>query len=215
MTPGPRLSRESPGHGNQETVYLRGLNRWQADHQREDLADLHVECYEQAQGEEYRSREEFLRRLVNDVQRPGFDLVLAEQDTLVGCTFGFPVDRNGSWWRGFRGRLPQDVERLTASGHVFVVAELMVHPYHQHQGVGLRLLQELLTWQHATLGVILLDPANDAAGAASRSWGWQEIGEVRMAPGAPVLRVLTRPVDQRTSARPSTLAHDSHSQRPE
>ncbi|GAA3083454.1 hypothetical protein GCM10020000_82010 [Streptomyces olivoverticillatus] len=49
-------------------VYLRGLSRWQAEDQREDLADLYVESADTEPGEEYRSRESFLRRLADDVR---------------------------------------------------------------------------------------------------------------------------------------------------
>ncbi|WP_406505627.1 hypothetical protein [Streptomyces sp. NBC_00212] len=40
-----------------------------------------------------------------------------------------PVRRDGTWWRGFHGPLPQRIEQLTASGHVFAITEIVVHPH--------------------------------------------------------------------------------------
>ena len=67
---------------------LRRINRWQAEKQREDLADLSVECCSVEPGQEFRHREEFVRRLVADARHPGFDMLLAETATLVGFVFG-------------------------------------------------------------------------------------------------------------------------------
>ncbi|MGW2829614.1 hypothetical protein [Streptomyces sp. NPDC001286] len=50
-----------------DTVRLRRLNRWQAEGLREDLADLYVESTTTLPGEEFRGRQEFLRRLADGV----------------------------------------------------------------------------------------------------------------------------------------------------
>ena len=91
-----------------DTVRLRRLNRWQAEGLREDLADLYVESSVTPPGEEFRGRQEFLRRLTDGVKLPGFDMLVAEARSLTGCVFGFPVPRDGSWWEGFDGPLPQN-----------------------------------------------------------------------------------------------------------
>lgn len=120
---------ESPKPSAMDTVRLRRLNRWQAEGLREDLADLYVESTTTPPGEEFRGRQEFLRRLADGVKRPGFDMLVAEARSLTGCVFGVPVPRDGSWWQGFGGPLPQNLEQLTASGHVFAILETVVHPH--------------------------------------------------------------------------------------
>ncbi|MEV6586877.1 GNAT family N-acetyltransferase [Streptomyces acidicola] len=178
-------------------VFLRRLSRWQADGDREELADLYVAAYEEPPGEEYRNRERFLARLAEDVQRPRFDMVAADDedgddDEPAGLAYGYPLHRDGSWWRGFVGVLPDEVEELTASGKVFALAELMVLPEHHRRGIGGRLLERLLSASGAELAVVLLDPANTVARAAFEAWGWDALGELRPATGDSVLHVLTR-----------------------
>jgi hypothetical protein len=181
---------------------------------REELADLYVESCTTAPGEGYRGREEFLRRLAEDVRRPGFDMLIAHEASLAGCAFGAPVGRDGSWWEGFVGALPENLEQLTASGHVFAVSEIMVHPHERDQGLACRLQQGLLADQNASVGATMLDRANTAAFAAFLSWGWQEVGEV-LGTGSTSLCVLVMRIGERTAGIPDGLAHDAGTQPPE
>jgi GNAT superfamily N-acetyltransferase len=193
-----------------ETV-LRRLNRWQAEKQR----DLSVECCGLQAGEEFHHREQFKHRLVADSRHPGFDMLIAETtQTLVGFVFGVPVDRDGSWWQGFVGVLPPYIEQLTASGHVFAITDLVVHPYLRHHGVARRLQERLLGDHQASLGVALVDQADRVAHAAVLSWGWQEVGELCRTPEQARYRVVTLPVGERTAAVPGGLVHNSRTQRP-
>lgn len=204
-------------------VRLRRLNRWQAETLREDLADLYVESSHAQAGQEYRGREAFLRRLTGDIRRAGFALLIAEDSAFAGCAYGFPVPREGTWWRGFDGVLPQSVEQLTASGHVFAITEIVVHPHTDEQDLARRLQQRLLADHHASLGATLVDQADVPAYDAFRSWGWQDIGAVRrpsdptvLRPRAPVLlRAMVFPLGPRTIARPDGLAHENRTQRPD
>ncbi|WP_327695630.1 GNAT family N-acetyltransferase [Streptomyces sp. NBC_00459] len=178
-------------------VFFRRLSRWQADGDREELADLYVAAYEEPPGEEYRNRERFLARLAEDVQRPGFDMVAADDqdgddDEPAGMAYGYPLHRDGSWWRGFVGVVPDKAEELTASGKVFVVGDLMVLPEHRRRGIGSRLQERLLAAGDAELAVVLLDPDNAGARAAFRAWGWEGLGELRPGTGDAVLQVLAR-----------------------
>ncbi|WP_206336155.1 hypothetical protein [Streptomyces torulosus] len=204
-------------------VRLRRLNRWQAETLREDLADLYVESSRARAGREYRSREAFLRRLTGDIRRPGFALLIAEDTAFAGCAYGFPVPREGTWWRGFDGNLPQGVEQLTASGHVFAITEILVHPHCGDGDLARRLQQRLLGDNHASLGATLVDPADAPARDAFLSWGWQDIGAVHRQSdptvhrlSAPVpLRAMVLPLGPHTAAHPDGLAHENRTQRPD
>ncbi|CAL9480733.1 hypothetical protein SUDANB106_03059 [Streptomyces sp. enrichment culture] len=186
------------------------------------MADLYVESSRAQAGEEYRGREAFLRRLTGDIRRPGFALLIAEDPALAGCAYGFPVQREGTWWRGFDGPLTQSVEQLTASGHVFAITEIVVHPHTDDRGLARRLQQRLLAGQHVSLGATLVDQADSAVLDAFLSWGWQDIGVIRrpsapavLRPSDPVrLRALVLPLGPRAAARPDGLAHESRTQRP-
>lgn len=191
---------------------LRRLNRWQAEELREDLADLYMESCATPPGWEHRGRKDFLRRLTHDTWRPGFTMLTFEASNLVGCAFGFPVRRDGSWWTGFRGTLPQDVEQLTASGQVFAVSGIVVRPSERCHGLADRLQELLLADHRALLGATLVDRTHRAACAGFRSRGWRDIGLVYRPPGPTVLRALVLPLGERTAARPGGLAHHARIQ---
>ncbi|MGA5203334.1 hypothetical protein [Streptomyces variegatus] len=222
------LRREPPrGEGSTPTpahaVRLRRLNRWQAETLREDLADLYVESSRAQAGQEYRGREAFLRRLTGAIRQAGFALLIGEDTAFAGCAYGFPVPREGTWWRGFDGALPQSVEQLTASGHVFAIIEIVVHPHTDDQGLARRLQERLLADHHASLGATLVDQADAPARDAFLSRGWQDIGAIRrppdptvLRPPAPaLLRALVLPLEPRTTARTDGLAHENRTQRPD
>lgn len=126
-----------------------------------------------------------------------------------------PTRPEATWWQGFDGALPQSVEQLTASGHVFAITELVVHPHAQNQGLARRLQERLLAEHHASLGVTLVDQSDSAAVYAFLAWGWHDIGEVRRPSDPAVLRALVLPLGPRTAARPDGLGHDSRTQRHE
>ncbi|MEU9955796.1 hypothetical protein [Streptomyces sp. NPDC050982] len=188
-------------------VYLRRLSRWQAEQQRAAVADVHVTAYRGAAGAEYRDRQGFLDRFEQHVQRTGFDMMVADAGGLVGCAYGFRVERTGEWWSDFRGELPTDIEELTASGRTFLLAELMVLPAHRRLGVATLLGERLLARLDADLVVAAVDlerpddegsdggeggdggrgdggsrPAN-AAQETVRAWGWSRLG--LLAPHSP------------------------------
>jgi GNAT superfamily N-acetyltransferase len=178
-----------------DDVHVRPLDRWQADDHREELADLFVQCYPPVPGEEFQRRQDFLDRLMNDVQREGFVMLIAETAHPVGCAYGYPVDRQGAWWPQFEHGLPPEVEQLTAAGKVFALAYVMVHPHHRHHAVGRDLYRQLLTDQDATLGALLLNHSDTASADLFRSWGWQNIGVAPATTTEPAFLGMTRPLD--------------------
>ncbi|MEI5098487.1 hypothetical protein RB200_07160 [Streptomyces sp. PmtG] len=191
-------------------VRLRRVNRWLVEDLRQDLADLYVASCGTDPGEEYRSpsREDFLNRLTDDVRRPGFAMVIAETDGLVGCVFGFPVPGDGFWWLGFDGALPRSIEQLTRSDRVFAITNILVRPHPQVQGRDLarRLQGRVLTDHQASLGTTLVDQADRRALQSFRSWGWQDLGEIWRPTGHTMFRVLVLPLGERTVARLEGLA---------
>ncbi len=142
-------------------VYLRRLSRWQAEQQRDAVADVYVGAYRSPAGAERRDRHGFLTRLEQHVQHTGFDMVVADKAGTVGCAYGFRVPRTGEWWPDLQEQLPADVEELTASGHAFLLAELMVLPDHRRHGIATRLVERLLIRLEADLVVATADHYGD------------------------------------------------------
>jgi GNAT superfamily N-acetyltransferase len=192
-----------------DAVLLRRVNRWQAQAVSGELADLYVDSRDTSPHEAYRppGRQDFLNRLTAEIRRPGFAMVIAETDGLVGCAFGFPVRSDGFWWLGFDGALPRSIEQLTESGGVFAITDILVRPHPRDQDVARRLQERLLTGRQAALGATLVDRFDRPALAAFRSWGWLDVGEIWRPISATLLRVLVLPVGERTAARLEGLGH--------
>jgi hypothetical protein len=197
---------QKPGDGEPSAiapVRLRRLSRWLVEDLREDLAGLYVESRATPPGDPYRrpSRQNFLNRLITDMRRPEFAMVIAETDSLMGCAFGFPVGGDGSWWLGFDGALPRSIEQLTVSGNVFAFADILIRPHPQDRELARRVQERLLTDHQATLGATLVDRADRPALAALRYWGWLDIGELRRPASPTTYRALVFPLGERTTAR--------------
>ncbi|MFF6877022.1 hypothetical protein ACFY9S_17110 [Streptomyces sp. NPDC012474] len=169
----------------------------------EDLADLYVESRVTAPGDAYRrpSRQNFMDRLTTDMRRPGFAMVIAEMDRVMGRAFGFPVPGDGSWWVGFDGTLPRSIDQLTLSGRAFAFGNIFVRSHPQDRDLALRSQERLLTEHQASLGATLVDQADRVTLAALRSRGWPDIGVFRRPAGPTTFRVLVLPVGERTAAR--------------
>jgi GNAT superfamily N-acetyltransferase len=161
-------------------VFLRRLSRWQAESQASDFAGLYADVYREVSENEPYRREDFLRRFAEHVQQPEFDMIIASNPRLVGCAYGFRIDKDGSWWDRFTS-VPAELAELTdiaATHELFIVAELMVLPEHRRHGVGGRLVDQLLTRVSAPVAVALVEPTAVRAQDAFRSWGWAKTGDM-------------------------------------
>ncbi|MCT9079175.1 hypothetical protein [Streptomyces fulvoviolaceus] len=189
------------------------MNRWQAQGLGAELADLYVDSLGTPPRRTYRApdRHDFLNRLTGDIRRPGFAMVIAETDGLVGCAFGFPVRSDRFWWLGFEGALPRGIEQLAESGSVFAITDLLVRPHPQDRDVARRLQERLLTDQQAWLGATLVNRADHPTLTALHSWGWLDVGEIWRPVSATLLEVLVLPVGERAGARLDGLVHDARS----
>ncbi|MFD9041627.1 hypothetical protein [Streptomyces bottropensis] len=192
-----------------DAVRLRRVNRWQAQGLAGALADLYVDSRETSARAAYRplGRQDFLNRLTAEICRPGCAMVIAEMDGLVGCAFGFRVRSGGFWLLGFDGALPRGSERLTESGGVFAITDILVRPHPRDEHVARRLQGRLLSDEYAALGATLVDRFDHPALASLRSRGWLDAGEIWRLVRATLLRMLVLPVGERTAARSAGLAH--------
>jgi hypothetical protein len=187
-----------------EAVRLRRVNRELAQGLSGRLTDLYVDSHETSRPDAYcrPSRRHFLNRLAADIRRPGFGMVIAETDGLVGCAFGFPVRSDSFWSIGFDWSLPRGIEQLAATGGVFAITAVLVPPHPQDAYVARRLQERLLADHQVSLGVTLVDRTDRPTLTTLRSWGWLDVGEFRQPTSATLLRVLVLPAGEPTSLRP-------------
>ncbi|MBB4917538.1 GNAT family N-acetyltransferase [Streptosporangium saharense] len=156
------------------------------------LDERHVELYLATRAEPpYLSGplyqpDRYLERTGRQVKRPGFTAVSAEDGPiLVGFAFGVPL---ASWWGGHATPAPPEV---TEASSLFAVIELNVCQDHRNQGIGRKLLDELLTGQEAPYATVLANPAAPAHDMYLR-WGWRKVGTVQATPDAMVSDALIR-----------------------
>jgi ribosomal protein S18 acetylase RimI-like enzyme len=108
----------------------------------------------------------------------GFETVTArdENGVLAGFVYGLPLSRS-SWWDGLEP--PRPPEFTTEDGRrTFAVIDLCVLPDRQGEGLGRRLMDELLagrTEQRATLATA---PHETRVQAMYERWGWRKVGRV-------------------------------------
>ncbi|NEB75466.1 GNAT family N-acetyltransferase [Streptomyces sp. SID14478] len=157
-------------------VFLRRLSRWQAEQQREAVADLYAAAYRGAPGGRSRDRQEFLHRFEQHGQHDGFDMAVADEGGLVGCAYVFRLGRGLDAWAGVPSDVLPGAEELASSGRVFALAELMVLPAYRRQGVATRLAELMLYRLAADLVVARVeDRAGDGFRELLRAWGWKEL----------------------------------------
>ncbi|MFF8534350.1 hypothetical protein ACF07B_20805 [Streptomyces sp. NPDC015532] len=155
------------------------------------------------------SRRQFLDRLTADIRRPGFAMVIAETDGLVGCAFGSPMLSDAFGRIGFDRALPRGVEQLAAAQGVFAITDILIPPHPQNAHVARRLQERLLADHQASLGATLVDRADHPTLTTRRSWGWLDVGAFWKPTGTTPLRVLILPAGKSTSRRSEVLAHDA------
>ncbi|GAA3881704.1 hypothetical protein [Streptomyces sedi] len=176
------------------TLFLRRLSRWQAETERDHIADLYAAAHRDPSPDAAPpDRAGFLRRFVDhDVQRPEFDLMLAGDPEPVGCAYGFLAEREDGWWDRFRQR-PEALPTLAEHRRIFVVTELLVHPRRRGEGLAGRLQRELLSRVSASAALLLVEAGDGPAQSALPSLGWGKAGELTPRDGA-ALAAWTTPL---------------------
>ncbi|MEU6822675.1 hypothetical protein ABZ921_18775 [Streptomyces atriruber] len=158
-------------------MFLRRLSRWQAEQQREAVADLYVEAFRGTAGAEYDIRQDFLHRFERDVQQTDFDMVVADAGALVGCLYGYRAERGSAWWEAIRSVLSPAAFEQTAAGRVFLLSELLVAPAERGSDVAHRLRTLLLTRHTSDVVVAVIRADDDQGREVLKSWDWTKLGE--------------------------------------
>jgi GNAT superfamily N-acetyltransferase len=137
----------------------------------EEITDLYVEIRsEYTDGQGIFSRQSFIDRTNSQARKAGFKLVtVTSRGILVGFSFGLPIPP-GSWWAECTSP-PQEV--LDASK--FAVIELDVRKEYRVQGIGKKLLGELLADRGENFATLASIPESSAHAMYIR-WGWRKVG---------------------------------------
>jgi GNAT superfamily N-acetyltransferase len=129
------------------------------------------------------------------VRRAGFVFLVARQDErLAGFAYGY-TGEHGQWWTDRVAQaLGDDLRGEWLDPPHFEVVELHVRPVFQSQGLGSRLLAQLLTRQSHDRALLSTQAGSRQARAFYAKNGWTELAPVDFGPGYAPYLVLGRRV---------------------
>ncbi|MFF3494481.1 hypothetical protein ACFYWS_24365 [Streptomyces sp. NPDC002795] len=127
-----------------------------ADHLQE-LGELYAAHSVARPAEQVWRSQAFLQRLLTDMRRPGFALVVAENTALTACAYGFPLR-----------------EGLMEIREIVVPRRVREQSQGRDWNLARRLQRRLLDDHGHATGLTLVDRTDVRALAALRSWGWRD-----------------------------------------
>lgn len=166
----------------------------------EEITDFYEEIHsEDADDESHElfSRDSFISRTTDQAQVAGFKLVTATlADALVGFSFGYPLPP-GKWW----GECTSPPDEVLASSKLAVI-ELNVREHCRRQGIGKKLLSELLAGRPEKFATLATETGS-TANAMYLRWGWRKVGFF-LTP--PPMDALVIPLAEAAVNKPANLA---------
>jgi GNAT superfamily N-acetyltransferase len=183
--------------GKAVLVELARLDAEQAQQYMPELLDLYADAYDGPPwaGNPFYSVDRYAERLQETFGMKGFEIVNAVLDgDLVGTCYGVTLPPTVSWWTGLDASLPTELAKAAIEGRVFWLRQMLVRKAYRRLGAG-RAMHDLLcsgrTEDFVTLSVII---SNEPARSAYLSWGYEVIGEMRLAPESPMYEAMARPI---------------------
>ncbi|HEY0417560.1 MAG TPA: GNAT family N-acetyltransferase [Gaiellaceae bacterium] len=130
-------------------------------------------------------------RLPRHAERSDFVFLVAAAGTeVVGFGYGY-TGAYGQWWTDSVARALTAAQRAEwLDPPHFEVVELHVRPSHQRQGIGSRVLAQLLTRQPHDRAVLSTQRGSQKARGFYAKNGWEELAEVDFGAGYPPYLVL-------------------------
>ncbi|GAA2080403.1 GNAT family N-acetyltransferase [Actinomadura alba] len=117
-------------------------------------------------------------RTMGQAASAGFETVTAStQGTLVGFVYGLPLSLHSAWWKGLKPSRSDDFTAETGR-RTFAVIDLAVLPSHRGQGLGRRLMDELLGSRSEERATLATNPDERGVQQMYERWGWSRVGRV-------------------------------------
>ncbi|MGX6606171.1 N-acetyltransferase family protein [Micromonosporaceae bacterium Da 78-11] len=143
------------------------------------LVDLYAAVYAEPPYEEGPEQvERFRNSLLQEMDRPGFELITAEDPTqLVGAAYGWTMGP-GTWWSRSDQEPPSDVREADK----LAVMEWVVRSDRRGKGIGAELIHRLLAERPERYATLASDPRSAARGMYERA-GWRQAARTMLSWG--------------------------------
>ncbi len=118
------------------------------------------------------------RRTILQTESNRFQTVTARADgVLIGFAYGLPLSPPSTWWNGLEPSPPDGFTTETGD-RTFAVIDLAVLPTHRGQGLGRRLMDELLKSRTEERATLATSPSERDVQQMYERWGWHKAGRV-------------------------------------
>ena len=157
----------------------------------DELVTVYLDVYAAADAAFF-NEDRYRRQLMGHMTAPRWEVVTATNgSTMVGYIYGFALSADTRWWGGLCTPVPdgyttEDGQRTVA------ISEILVRAAWREQGIAGALHREFLAARVERRATLLVEPDNQAAQLAYRSWGWTKDAQLQPRwSGAPLYDVLT------------------------
>lgn len=121
---------------------------------------------------------DYRTRMSRQIPARGFEAVTARHEgTLAGFVYGLPLSARSGWWDGLEPSPAAGFATETGE-RTFAVIDLAVRPAHRGQGLGRRLMDELLAGRAEERATLATGVDADENQQMYRRWGWRKAGRV-------------------------------------
>ena len=177
------------------SLSLHRLAGIEARELRSTVEDIYTDSYVDAiaSGHLFDSVESFMHRFDLYVSNPEFDMIVAcSGKRPIGQIWGWPLRRGSRDWDDMTPVPDPEFSREDGE-RTFALSEIMVISEWTGRGVARALHDELLSRRRESRATLFVEPDNERAYRAYRSWGWFKVGTTRPSwPESPTFDVLIK-----------------------
>jgi GNAT superfamily N-acetyltransferase len=144
------------------------------------------------------------RRTEQLLTRDSFGIAIAtHNDQLIGFAYGITLPPDTGWWSGLPDDVPDDIT-TERPGRTFALIDFAVHEDWRGKGIGRQLHDRLLASRHEERATLTVEPMAIETQSIYTHWGWQKVGRIKAAPGAPApfFDVFVRQLGEPDQAKP-------------
>jgi GNAT superfamily N-acetyltransferase len=164
---------------------------------RPTLVSLYADVYADQLADPFFSVERFEQRLEGYSSRPGWEAVVGyDGGEAAGYAFASTLPEGSAWWTEMLRPLPEEEAKEDGS-RTLALFELMVRAPWRGTGLARRIHEELLAGRPEDRVTLLVEATHPKVKALYEQWGYQNVGDQRPFPDAPLYATMVRQLNRR------------------